>query len=402
MSLTNTATSYGTVTKTVHWLTALLIAGVIATGMIAHDLATSDPVSLEWKIRLYSIHKTMGLVIFFVALFRIAWAFSQPKPGVIWKQSRAQSFLAELVHWTLYASLILVPLTGWMTHAATEGFAPIKWPFGQELPFIPNDPELAERFATAHSFFETVMVTSIFLHVAGALKHHVWDKDATLRRMWFGTAKLPSVLPKTHTPLPAISAMAIFLAVGTAAAIQPIRGTVDSMPLEDVASDWRVIDGKIEILVDRFGTDVSGEFAEWTAAISFDPELEGDVKGSADVTIAIGSLTLGNVTPDALGPDFFDVATFPTASVLGDIVAVGEGYELQGSITIKGREAPLNLPFDLALNGDNAEARGGLTLQRLDFGLGESMPDESTVGFGVVVTIEVTATNAPDPELGTS
>ena len=35
--------------------------------------------------------------------------------------------------------------------------------------------------------------------------------------------------------------------------------------------------------------------------ISFDEAVEGDIKGRVDVTIAIGSLTLGSVTSNALG-----------------------------------------------------------------------------------------------------
>ncbi|MEM9854283.1 MAG: cytochrome b/b6 domain-containing protein [Pseudomonadota bacterium] len=401
MALTNTTQSYGTVTKTFHWLTALLIIAVIASGVTAHNLPLDDPESLALKIRLYSIHKTLGLVIFFTAIARIIWAFSQPKPGAIDTSHKAQHFMAQLCHWTLYASLVLVPMTGWMTHAATEGFAPIPWPFGQDLPFIPNDPALAEQLATFHLFFERVMVASILLHVAGALKHHVWDKDATLTRMWFGRPKLPKVAPTPHAALPALAATAIFAAVGTAAALQPSK-TMDVPALEAVASDWRILEGSIEISVIQFGTEVTGAFADWTAAISFDPDAAGEIKGRADVTIAIGSLTLGNVTPDALSADFFDAETFPTASVQGDIIAAGAGYILDGTIEIKGAQMPLELPFDLALDGQTAQATGALTLQRLDFNIGASMPGDDTVGFGVGVTIDLTATNAPDATPETS
>ena len=396
MALQNTAKSYGTVTKTFHWLIALFIFGAIGTGVTAHNLATGDPDSLALKIQLYSVHKTLGLAIFFTALARIAWAIIQPKPGPIGGHKGAQSILAELVHWALYASLVLVPLTGWMTHAATEGFAPIKWPFGQDLPFVPNDPVVAERLANLHQFFERVMVASMLLHIAGALKHHFVDKDATLRRMWFGRADLPDVTQAKGTILPAASAGVIFLAVGTAAALQPTgHGSLDSLALEEVVSDWRVLDGSIDIAVDQFGTEVTGTFAEWTAAITFDPDAPGEVKGNVEVVIAIGSLTLGNVTPDALSADFLDAEGFPTALVTGDIVAVEEAFELRGAITIRGVELPLVMPFDLAIDGDTATAEGAVPLQRLDFNVGESIPDEATVGFGVDVSISLTATTAP-------
>ncbi|MEL6915555.1 MAG: cytochrome b/b6 domain-containing protein [Pseudomonadota bacterium] len=399
--LTNSATAYGLVTKTVHWLTALLIVGVIATGTIAYDLSISDPVQLDWKIRLYAVHKAIGLTIFFVALFRIAWAFSQPKPGMIGAEKKVQSFMAQLVHWTLYASLVLVPLTGWMTHAATEGFAPIPWPFGQNLFFVPEDPELANTLAGVHLLFQRLLVIALVLHIAGALKHHFIDKDATLRRMWFGKPKLPRVSPTPHAALPAVTAAAIFAAVGTAAALVPVKGAVDVPALEEVASDWRVLEGQIEIEVTQLGTPVTGSFADWTAAIAFDPAADGAVKGDAEVTIAIGSLTLGSVTSQAMGADFFNLEAFPTATVAGDIVEVGEGYELQGTVRIKDTEAPLTLPFELALEGERAEATGSVTLDRMTFAIGTGT-DEASLGPGVDVRIGLTATTAPAEDDGTS
>ena len=394
--LRNTGQDYGAVTKTFHWLIALLIIAVIATGVTAHNLSISDPESLEWKVRLYSIHKTIGLTILFTALLRILWAISQPKPAMIGDAPKSQKFLAEVVHYALYISLVLVPLTGWMTHAATEGFAPIKWPFGQDLPFVPNDPELAERLATAHKFFERVMVASLLLHIAGAVKHHVIDKDATLRRMWFGKTNLSDALFSDHArgTVPALAAIVIFAAVGTAAALQPVgKGSIDAPVLEEVASDWRVLEGEIEITVDQFGTEVSGSFADWTAAISFDPASAEDIKGTADVTVSIGSLTLGSVTGEALAPDMLAAEQFPTATIQGDILAADAGYILEGTITIRDQSVPLSLPFQLDIADDLATATGRVVLQRLDFGVGETT-DGDTVGFEVGVNINLTATNA--------
>ncbi|MGR3502391.1 cytochrome b/b6 domain-containing protein [Pseudaestuariivita sp.] len=402
MSLTNTPHSYGTISKTFHWLIAFLILGVIVTGAVADNLSTSDPNSLAWKIRLYSIHKSIGLAIFFTALLRILWTLVQPKPGMIGGHGGVQGFLAELVHWMLYGSLVMVPLTGWLTHAATEGFAPIPWPFGQDLPFVPNDPVLAERFAMAHLFFKFAMLAALALHIAGALKHHVWDKDATLRRMWFGASSVPDVPRHQSRLAPPVLAAVLFVGVGTAAALQPLDHGGEGAALDEVASDWRVTEGEIAITVDQFGTPVTGTFGDWTAAITYDPEAAGPVNGNADVTIAVTSLTLGSVTQDALTPDFLSAEAFPTATVTGDIVETETGQELQGTITIKGTEAPLTLPFDLVIEGDTATANGSVTLMRRDFNVGESMPDESTVGFGVDVVISLTATTTPEEAAGGS
>ncbi|MEM9844950.1 MAG: cytochrome b/b6 domain-containing protein, partial [Pseudomonadota bacterium] len=150
MQFANTQTRYGAVTKTFHWLTALLILSAIPLGFVANDIAhaiknpdiaTSDA-DITRAALLFSLHKTIGVASFFVALGRIAWAMSQPKPGLLNGDKKLESYAAETVHWLLYGSLLLAPLSGWVHHAATTGFAPIWWPFGQSLPFIPKNEAL--------------------------------------------------------------------------------------------------------------------------------------------------------------------------------------------------------------------------------------------------------------------
>ena len=91
----------------------------------------------------------------------------------------------------LYASLVLVPLTGWLHHAASEGFAPILWPFGQNLPFVPKSPALVSEVTVrpALAVHYGLWPGPLVLHIAGALKHHVVDKDSTLRRMLPGAIR---------------------------------------------------------------------------------------------------------------------------------------------------------------------------------------------------------------------
>ena len=129
MTARNTATRYGAVAKTFHWLTALLILTAIPLGLIAgdmaHDLAPGDSAALARVATLFSLHKTLGVAAFLAALLRILWAVAQPRPGLPNGDRRAEAFLAALIHWALYGALVIVPLSGWVHHAAQTGFAPI-------------------------------------------------------------------------------------------------------------------------------------------------------------------------------------------------------------------------------------------------------------------------------------
>ncbi|TMM54297.1 cytochrome b/b6 domain-containing protein [Sulfitobacter sabulilitoris] len=400
MSMTNDHARYGTVSKTFHWLTALLILTLIPLGLVANAWPYDTSEQLAVKALLFSVHKTFGVTVFFVALLRIAWAISQPKPGLLHADRKLESWAAETAHWVLYGSLIVVPLSGWIHHAATTGFAPIWWPFGQSLPFIPKDPDFAEIFAGLHEVFVWVLIVTLAAHIGGALKHHVIDRDATLRRMLPGQPSLPKVSGDHPIAAPIVTALAIWAAalvagasLGLFAAETPATETAS---LDAVASQWQVEDGKIEITVQQMGSAVTGSFADWTAAIAFDETVTQGPAGSVEVTIAIGSLKLGSVTDQAMGADFFNAEAFPTATFTADILAGAEGYTAEGKLSLKDSDVPVSLPFTLAITDDTARMQGNLTLDRRDFGIGQSMKDESSVGFSVAVDVAVTASKSAD------
>jgi len=400
MPASNTNQSFGTVTRIFHWLTALLVISMIPLGIIASGMAdqiadgATDPALIQRTQRLFTLHKTTGVLIFFVALARILWAISQPKPAPLHPDRRAETFLAALVHWRLYASLLLVPLSGWVHHAATTGFAPIWWPFGQSLPFVPKSPELAQTASALHGIFERVLVVSILLHVAGALKHHIVDRDDTLRRMWNGTA---AAGPKPHStplaaPLTAVGVFALALTIGSSLGLfqhsDPQADTLDT-----VASDWTVTEGTIAITVTQLGSAVDGSFADWTSSISFDPTITEGTAGSVTTTIAIASLTLGSVTSQAMGPDFFDATNFPTATYTGDLIAGPDGFYSDGILSIRDASVPVSFPFDLDMADDLAKMTGSVSVNRFDFGIGAGT-DESNLGPEVIITLSLSATQA--------
>jgi cytochrome b561 len=111
MPIRNTLTSFGTVTRSFHWLTALVILTAMPLGLIANNLS-SGPESIALKAQLFSLHKTIGVVAFFLGVARILWASSQTRPVPLHPDRRLETLLAEAVHWLLYLSLVIVPLSG--------------------------------------------------------------------------------------------------------------------------------------------------------------------------------------------------------------------------------------------------------------------------------------------------
>ncbi len=394
----NSAVTYGSVAKAFHWLTALLILTLFPLGLIANDWPYDSSAELATKAMLFSIHKTLGVTVFFVALLRILWALTQPKPGALHPDRRLETLLAETVHWLLYISIVVVPLSGWIGHAAAAGFAPIWWPFGQGLPFVPKSEALSHLFGGIHEVFTKVLFGSFLLHVAGALKHRVIDRDLTLARMLPGTVqlRLPLQFPDRKPMWAAFGlyGAALLLAIATSfgGAEKVVAPTVPGLLAE--ASGWTVEQGTLGISVINFGSKVDGSFGVWTAAIDFDPEAGGAEKGKVTVEIAIPSLSLGSVTAEALKPDFFAATDHPTARFQARILqAEGpDAYVADGILTLKGVEKPLLLPFTLTLDGDVATMTGATTIDRRDFGIGTPADGSAVpVANDVAVTVALTA-----------
>ncbi len=399
--LGNSATQFGAVAKTFHWLTAFLIVSMLVLGVVASKWPFDTSDALGTKATLFSIHKTLGLFTFLVASLRILWAISQPRPAPLPNGRKFQHFAAETVHWSLYGALVLVPLTGWTHHAATTGFAPILWPFGQTLFFIPQSVGLAAILGKLHFVFNVLLATSLALHVAGAIKHHVIDRDATLKRMLPGQVPLPAGIEKQplHKGPLVIACLIWVCAAGIGVALGGMKGSAaasTSPSLDTVQSQWAVADGTLNIAVDQFGQSVGGTFAEWTADIQFTETAVSDEYGNVTVVIAIPSLTLGSVTSEALNDGFLDAESFSTATFTGPIKASdGEGrFVVDGTLSLVGKDMPLSLPFVLTLEGETAKASGTAVLDRRDYDIGQAYPDESSVGFAVTITFDLTATRS--------
>lgn len=396
MPRSNTAIRYGSVAKTFHWLTALLILSALILGFVAYRAPYEDSAQLAFKATLFSVHKTVGLAAFFTALLRILWAFTQPRPKLLNGDHGLEAWAAETAHWVLYGAMVLVPLTGWTHHAATTGFAPIWWPFGQSLFFVPKDPTVAAILGGAHFLFMIVLVVTLLAHVGGALKHFVIDRDKTLQRMLPGDTDLPD-LPANQPghlrpSLTALAVWAVALVIGANAGLFATEDRIEAAALEEVSSEWQVQSGTLDIAVQQFGAEVTGRFADWTADIAFSEEPTAGKHGTVTVTIAIGSLTLGSVTDQALGADYLNAAEFPTATYVADLLPAETGYLAKGELTINGHAVPIDLPFELALDGNTADMTGKVSLDRRAFYVGDDMTDQSSLGFGVEVNVALTAT----------
>ncbi|UWQ20673.1 cytochrome b/b6 domain-containing protein [Jannaschia sp. W003] len=380
----NTAATYGRVERAFHWSVALLIASAVGLGLAAQWAPLASDAAWAWKARLFSLHKTVGVAAFAVALARIAWAAAQPRPRPLHPERRWETRLARAVHGTLYGALVLVPLSGWLAHAAMPGFAPILLPVPQSLALPAPWPE---RLAALHVVAGRVLLAAVALHVAGALRHAL-ERDGTLARMWNGWAP-PEPPPPPRDRAPLLAAIAVWaVAVVAGLALAPTRAPVAAIAPAP-ASGWQVESGTLGIVVRQMGAEVEGTFDRWTAAIDYDPEAR---TGTVDVRVDVASLRVGAVSTEAAAPEFLDAAAHPTATFRATIRPEGAGLVADGTLALRGVVLPLALPFALHLDGDRATANGEATLDRLAFGIGASYPEDANVGHAVRLRFALVAT----------
>lgn len=177
MTLKNTAESYGSLAKGLHWVVAAIIIGVLALGLYMSDLPP-DP----FKFQLYGIHKAFGITVLGLAVLRLLWRFGNIVPASLPHHAQWEKFLARAAHYALYVLMIVTPLSGWAMSSA--GGHPVSF-FGlfDLPPLVAQNPDLGKEIAEIHETLAWTLMGVLALHVAGALKHHFVDKDETLRRM---------------------------------------------------------------------------------------------------------------------------------------------------------------------------------------------------------------------------
>ena len=74
MQWKNNTTRYGHLSLLIHWLVAIVVYGMFALGLWMVSLGYYD----TWYHQAPEIHKSIGMLLFFIMLFRVVWRFISP------------------------------------------------------------------------------------------------------------------------------------------------------------------------------------------------------------------------------------------------------------------------------------------------------------------------------------
>jgi polyisoprenoid-binding protein YceI len=176
----------------------------------------------------------------------------------------------------------------------------------------------------------------------------------------------------------------------TGAPMSPVQAVRSS------ASSWRIVPEKsrLTFTATQIGQSFTGRFGTFSADLTLDPANLDDAKLTAtvDVTaIDAGDKQRNEALP---GEDWFDVAAFPKATFKSHkfVKKDGRSFEVTGMLTIKGIERQVTIPFTLMPTGDTAVIKGGFTIKRTDFAIGEGQWSTGQwIGLDVAVAIDAVA-----------
>ena len=177
MTLRNPPDRWGGVSQLLHWLVVALILTTGILGLVMGDMRNSPT-----KIELYALHKSLGLTILALATLRLLWRLYAGAPRPVPDTPRWQDRIASVTHWLLYGLLFAIPLSGWTFNSAA-GY-PLQWFKLFNLPAITGRSDgVHEAAEGAHELLFWVLVALVLAHAGAALYHHLFQGDATLRRM---------------------------------------------------------------------------------------------------------------------------------------------------------------------------------------------------------------------------
>ncbi len=164
--------------RTLHWLMAALIFVALALGVWASLLPRG-----ETRSEILFVHKSIGVTVLGLVALRLVWRLIAGAPEYVEPLGRLTHAAARAGHLALYALMIAMPVSGYLT--STAGGNEVSW-FGLfSLPrLVGKDKFLDEAASWAHLVFAWVIAIVLAAHLGAVVWHAVIRRDSVLTRMW--------------------------------------------------------------------------------------------------------------------------------------------------------------------------------------------------------------------------
>lgn len=170
---------YAASSRWLHWATVLLLAAIIPLGLWIRYF---EPADQDFKLRLYNLHESLGVIVFALVLLRVVNRHLHPPPPLPADLPAPMRLAAHATHVGLYALLLIMPVTGflatnaWGFPLSVFNVLPIPSPLGK-------DEAIAKVLSFLHWCGAIAIGLLILGHLAGVVHHTFIRRDGLLRRM---------------------------------------------------------------------------------------------------------------------------------------------------------------------------------------------------------------------------
>ena len=108
----NTTQNYGWVAKSLHWMSAVVVIGMFASGWWMVELNYYS----DWYRTAPFIHKSVGVLLLLLTLARLCWKASNTSPDAM--GNAFEQFMAKAAHTVLYLLIVVICVSGYLISTA--------------------------------------------------------------------------------------------------------------------------------------------------------------------------------------------------------------------------------------------------------------------------------------------
>ena len=390
-------TQYTSTAKILHWTIAGAIVLQFVLAKLA-DLAGDEDLAVR-ELALLANHKSVGITILALALFRLVWRAKNPPPALPATMPAWQVRASHFSHWALYGLIIVIPITGWLMSSASA--YSVSWFNLFQLPdFVAPDPDLKNTFKDIHETLGKILALIALVHIGAALKHAMFDKDGVLNRM----VSTVSVVLFAGVIALGIAVLGQSGKQNTGSGENAVVATTATTPDDGIIATselpvWQIDyeNSYIHFTGDQAGAKFDGEWLSWNAALQFSAEAIGN--SVFEVTVNTAEVNTNDKDRDDVlsDPEWFDPRSFPEAYYRASSFSQNEdgSFAAHGQLIVKGVASPVVLTFTVDKQNNQIILVGHAEFLRLDLAIGVGeWEDTSWVENEVRVDVRVEASLA--------
>lgn len=163
--------------QVLHWAMAALMFAAVSLAWAMTSLPRTAPDREFW----YTLHKSVGVTLFALLAVRLVLRLRRDVPAEPSDTPGWVAVGARISHWSLYAVLIVMPISGYVVSSAGGHAVPYFGLF--DLPSLPNDAALQAVGRSVHRAAQWAVYGLVSLHVLATVWHVAVKRDGLLDRM---------------------------------------------------------------------------------------------------------------------------------------------------------------------------------------------------------------------------